>query len=86
MSSWIGIFMTLISFIAIIFVIIRKLIFGDPVSGWASTVCIITFIGGVQLFCIGIMGQYIAKIYMETKKRPHYIISDSNRKNIDLIR
>ena len=77
-ASWFGLFMTLISFIAVAFIVVRKLIFGDPVAGWASTACIITFIGGVQLFCMGIMGQYIAKTYMEVKKRPHYIVAESN--------
>lgn len=77
-ASWTGIFMTFLSFAAIIFIVVRKLLFGDPVDGWASTVCIITFIGGVQLFCMGIMGQYIAKTYMEVKKRPHYIIAETN--------
>ena len=70
--------MTFISFVAIIFIIVRKLIFGDPVSGWPSLVCIITFVGGIQLFCMGIMGQYLSKTYMEVKKRPHYIIQKSN--------
>ena len=73
-SSYLGILMTFISFVAIIFIIVRKLIFGDPVSGWPSLVCIITFVGGIQLFCMGIMGQYLSKTYMEVKKRPHYII------------
>ena len=77
-ASWFGMFMTFVSFIAVVFIIIRKLIFGDPVDGWASTVCIITLIGGIQLFCMGIMGQYIAKTYMEVKRRPHYIIKESN--------
>lgn len=61
--------MTVIDFFAIIFIVIRKLIFGDPVAGWASTVCIITLIGGIQLFCMGIMGQYISKTYSEVKKQ-----------------
>ena len=52
--------------------------FGDPVTGWASTICVIIFIGGIQLFCLGIIGQYIAKTYMETKHRPHFIVSDTN--------
>ena len=77
-ASWTGIILTILSFVMVIFVMIRKLAFGDPVQGWASLVCIITFIGGVQLFCIGIMGQYLAKTYMEVKKRPHFIISKSN--------
>lgn len=78
-ASWFGIFMTAISFLAIIFVVVRRALFGDPVDGWASTVCIITFIGGIQLFCMGIMGQYIAKTYMETKKRPIYIVAEDSK-------
>ena len=85
-ASWFGIFMTIVSFIAVVFIIIRKTIFGDPVDGWASTVCVITFIGGIQLFCMGIMGQYIAKMYMEVKKRPHYIVKDCNRSDVDNVK
>jgi len=73
--------MTFLSFVAIIFIIVRRLAFGDPVTGWASTVCIITFIGGIQLFCMGIMGQYISKTYLEVKKRPHYIVAETNRED-----
>lgn len=80
-ASWFGIFMTFIAFIALIFIVVRRLVFGDPVAGWASTVCVIVFIGGIQLFCQGIMGQYMAKTYMETKRRPHYIISETNRED-----
>lgn len=80
-ASLSGLFFTLIAFVMIIFVIVRKLIFGDPVSGWASLVCIITFIGGIQLFCMGIIGQYLAKTYLEVKKRPHFIISETNSDN-----
>lgn len=79
-ASWFGFIMTAISVIALIFIIIRKLVFGDPVAGWASLVSIIVFLGGIQLFCIGIMGQYLAKTYMETKNRPHYIVSETNDK------
>lgn len=78
LSSWVGLLFTFIGIIAIIFVVIRKLAFGDPVSGWASLVCIILFIGGIQLFCTGIMGQYVAKTYMEVKDRPIYIVRESN--------
>lgn len=85
-ASWFGMFMTVISFVFILFIVIRKLLFGDPVEGWASTICIVTFIGGVQLFCMGIMGQYIAKTYMEVKKRPHYIVSESNVDDLEKIR
>ena len=66
--------------IAMIFIIIRALIFGDPTSGWPSMVTIILFIGGVQLLCIGIIGKYIGKIFMETKKRPVYIVKETEKK------
>ena len=77
-ASWFGLGMTAVAFLMTAFVFVRKLLFGDPVAGWASMVCIIVFIGGIQLFCLGIMGQYIAKIYMEAKKRPHYILAETN--------
>lgn len=77
-ASWGGVLMTFFSFIMLLIIVIRRLALGDPVAGWASTICIIIFIGGIQLFCLGIMGQYIAKIYLETKHRPHYIISETN--------
>ncbi|SKA61602.1 Glycosyltransferase involved in cell wall bisynthesis [Eubacterium uniforme] len=77
-ASLFGIMMTFVSFILMIFVFVRRLVFGDPVAGWASLVCIIVFIGGMQLFCLGIIGQYISKIYMETKNRPHYIAAETN--------
>lgn len=54
-------------------------------AGWASTICVIVFIGGIQLLCLGIMGQYIAKTYIETKHRPHFIIKESNIENIENI-
>ena len=82
-ASFIGIFFTVISFLAIVLIMIRKWIWGDPVSGWPSLACIITFIGGVQLFCMGIMGQYLAKTYIEVKGRPHYIIGETNGENIN---
>lgn len=78
LASWFGVIMTLFSFLALVFIILRKLFFGDPVAGWASTTCIIIFIGGIQLFCLGLIGQYVAKTYMETKRRPHYIIAQTN--------
>lgn len=85
-SSWCGIAMTFIAVLMMCFVIIRKLIFGDPVDGWASLVCIMIFIGGIQLFCLGIMGQYIAKIYLETKERPHFIVAETNIEGADRVR
>ncbi len=80
-ASLIGLFFTFISFIAIIFIMVRKFIWGDPVEGWPSLACIITFIGGVQLFCMGIIEQYLAKTYVEVKKRPHYIVAETNKNN-----
>lgn len=77
-ASCFGMFMTFVAFVFVVFIVLRKLVFGDPVDGWASTICIITLIGGIQLFCMGIMGQYIAKTYTEVKKRPHYIVGESN--------
>lgn len=80
MASYLGLFLTGISAFALIFIVGRAMIFGDPVAGWPSTASIITFIGGVQLFVMGVMGQYISKTYMEVKRRPHYIIKESNIK------
>ena len=77
-SSIAGILFCIISFIMILFIIIKTLIFGDPTSGWPSLVCIIFFVSGIQLFCLGIMGQYLSKTYLETKKRPIYIVKDTN--------
>ena len=80
-SSIIGVLFCLISFILIIFIIVKTLIFGDPTSGWPSLACIIFFVSGVQLFCIGIIGQYLSKVYLEVKNRPIYIIKDTNIKD-----
>lgn len=85
-ASWFGLLMTGCSFFVLLFVILRRLLFGDPVAGWASTICVIIFIGGLQLAALGILGQYIAKMYLEVKKRPHYIIAESNQKDIERIK
>ena len=81
-SSLFGILFCLIAFLGMFIIIVRFLLFGDPVAGWASTVTIVLFVGGIQLFCLGILGQYLAKAYMESKQRPMYIIkkSSQNRK------
>jgi len=76
MASVIGIFFTIVSFIAIVFIIIRTLVFGDPTNGWPSLACIIIFVGGVQLFCLGVVGQYMSKMYLEIKDRPIYIVKE----------
>ncbi|MGI6033892.1 MAG: glycosyltransferase family 2 protein [Coriobacteriales bacterium] len=86
MVSYIGAFSTIGSLIALIVIIVKKLVLGDPVQGWASMVCIVIFMSGLILFCLGIIGQYIAKIYMETKDRPHYIASESNIQDIKKIK
>ena len=78
LSSIFGILFILFSFLVIIFIIVKTLIFGDPTTGWPSLVCIIFFISGIQLFCIGIMGQYISRIFLEVKRRPIYIVKETN--------
>ncbi|MFC4772377.1 glycosyltransferase family 2 protein [Enterococcus hermanniensis] len=81
-ASFIGAFSCVASGIAMIFIIIRALIFGDPTSGWPSLVTIILFIGGAQLLALGIIGKYIGKIFLETKKRPIYIVKETEHNNI----
>lgn len=76
LAAVIGVLFCLLAVALIIFIIVRTLLFGDPVSGWPSLVCIISLISGVQLFCLGIVGQYLAKTYMEVKKRPIYLIKE----------
>lgn len=71
-----GVLFCVLAFVLILFIVIRTSIFGDPVSGWPSLVCIISLISGVQLFCLGIVGQYLAKTYMEVKKRPIYLLKE----------
>lgn len=77
-AAFIGAFFCLLSFVMIIFVIVRAAVFGDPTSGWPSLVCIILLVSGVQLFCLGIVGEYLAKTYMEVKNRPIYLIKEEN--------
>ncbi|MBQ9025088.1 MAG: glycosyltransferase family 2 protein [Methanobrevibacter sp.] len=77
-STFFGIVFSFIAFILIIFIVIKNLLFSDPVAGWTSTVCIILLLGGIQLFSIGILGKYLEKTYTETKNRPIYIIKESN--------
>lgn len=77
-SSFIGLVFCIVSFAAICFIIGKTLILGDPVAGWPSMICIVFFVSGIQLFCTGILGQYLAKTYMEVKKRPIYIVKETN--------
>ena len=80
-ASFVGLLFCTISFIMIIVIIVKTLVFGDPTSGWPSLVCIIFFVSGIQLFCLGIIGEYLSKTYLEAKKRPIYIIKDTNVEN-----
>jgi len=83
-SVFFGIIFAFLSFIGLVFVVIRAAMFGDPVAGWPSMMSIILLVGGVQLICIGILGIYLSKVYLEVKKRPIFICSDSNIKDIKL--
>lgn len=82
MSAWLGIVLCLVAFIAIIFIIVRKLLFGDPVAGWPSLVCIIVFISGLQFLVLGVFGQYMAKMYLEIKDRPLYLVAEDNLNSV----
>lgn len=77
-SSVLGLLFCLVSFIMIIFIVARTLTYGDPTSGWPSMVCIIFFVSGIQLFSLGIIGQYLSKAYLEVKHRPIYIIKETD--------
>lgn len=76
-SSVLGIISCLVAFIMIIVIIIKKICFGDPVQGFATLMCVIFLMSGLQLFCVGIAGQYLAKTYLETKRRPIYLVSET---------
>lgn len=78
MAAIMGMLFCLIAFIIIIVIIVKTLIFGDPTSGWPSLACIIFMVGGIQLLCLGVIGQYLAKVYLEVKNRPIYIVRESN--------
>lgn len=80
-ASVMGMLFLFVAFIMILVIIFKTLMFGEPVAGYPSTMCVMFFIGGLQLFSIGILGQYLSKTYLETKKRPIYIIKESNDKD-----
>lgn len=75
-ASFLGILFCVIAFVFLIFIFVRALAFGDNVAGWPSTICVITLLGGLQLLCLGIMGQYLSKLYLEVKDRPKYLIKE----------
>ena len=79
LAALIGIIFCLVSFVLIIVIVIKTLVWGDPVSGWPSMACIMFMIGGLQLFCTGIIGEYLAKTYLEAKRRPIYIIKETEK-------
>lgn len=81
MSAVIGVLFCVLSFIMILVIIFKTLIYGDPVAGWPSTICIVLFASGIQLFCLGIMGEYLSKEYMEVKNRPIYIVRETEKDN-----
>lgn len=85
LASVFGIVSMLFAFIYLTFIVIKYALFGDPVQGWATTVSVILLLGGIQLFSLGIIGQYIGKMYMEVKDRPHYIVAESNKKDAQKI-
>lgn len=77
-ASVMGILLCFAALIGVIVIVIKTIAFGDPVGGWPSLACLITLLGGIQLLCLGIMGQYLAKTYLETKRRPLYIVRESS--------
>lgn len=81
-ASVMGFIFCIVAFIMIFIIILKTLIFGDPVAGYPSLVCIIFLVSGIQMFCIGILGQYLSKTYLETKKRPVYIIKEYNTEEV----
>ena len=78
-AAFMGIFLCFVSFILIIVIIVKTLVWGDPVGGWPSMICIMSFLSGIQLFCTGIIGEYLSKTYLETKHRPIYIIKETEK-------
>lgn len=77
-AAFLGVMMCMIAAVAIVFIIVRQVLYGGSAFGWPSMVCIIMFLGGIQLLCIGILGSYLAKTYLEVKKRPIYICKEKN--------
>lgn len=73
-----GILFAFLAFLMVIFIVVRTAMFGDPVSGWPSMVCLMLFVGGIQLICVGILGTYLSKTYLEVKNRPIYIAKETN--------
>lgn len=79
LASYLGFFTFLLSLLLMVVVVVKTLVFGDPTIGWPSTICIILFLGGLQLMTIGILGKYLSKVFMETKKRPIYLVKEKSK-------
>lgn len=77
-ATWLGMIISLLAFLYLLFILIKTIIFGDPVAGFPTLICVILFLGGVQLLCIGILGEYVAKVYNEVKGRPVYLAREYN--------
>ena len=76
LASIMGVVFCIVAFLLIFIIVIKTLMFGDPVGGWPSMVCIMCMVSGVQLLCLGIVGQYLSKTYMEVKRRPIYLVKE----------
>lgn len=82
-ASSLGMICCVLSFLSLIFVVVRALLYGDPVAGWPSMMCVIILMGGLQLLCMGILGTYLSKMYLETKRRPVYIVREKDGKEVE---
>ena len=80
LATWMGLVISFLAFIYLIFVLIKTILFGDPVAGFPTLICVILFLGGVLLLCVGILGEYVARMYSETKRRPGYLVREYNDK------
>ena len=78
-AALMGVILCFVAFIMIIVIVVKTLVWGDPVGGWPSMICIMSFLSGIQLFCTGIIGEYLAKTYLETKHRPVYIVKETEK-------
>ena len=77
LASMLGVILCVLSLLMVAYIVVKTLLFGDPVSGWPSLACMVMFVGGMQLFCTGILGQYLAKTYLEVKRRPIYVLAET---------
>lgn len=83
LASVLGVVLCIVALLLVVYIIVKTILFGDPVGGWPSLACMVMFMGGIQLFCMGILGQYLAKTYLETKRRPIYILAETEKENPD---